>query len=110
MKPELEQYFSSARLAPYLLPGEAADVASARYQWNLRLAEALLPSLSRLRTIKALRNRIAHHEPIWKMTPTVDEVHQTCLEIVSGMSAAAAVELAKIDRFSSVYTNGLKEK
>jgi hypothetical protein len=215
MNPELEQYFSPSRLAPYLLPGEAADVAFARYQWNLRLAEALLPSLNylevglrnglnrtaanlygadwlltippklglsfedlrnienlktdiqqtkgypathddvlarlgfgfwvaffhkryvsglwnrgksplvsvfpnmvpalqtrelifaRLRTIKALRNRIAHHEPIWKMTLTVDEVHRTCLEIVSGMSGAAAEELAKIDRFSSVYTQGL---
>lgn len=212
MNPELEQYFSPSRLAPYLLPGETADVAFARYQWNLRLAEALLPSLNylevglrnglnrviaglygadwlltippklglsfqdirdiddlkddiqatkgypakhddvlarlgfgfwvaffhkryisglwsrgknplvsvfpnmapalrtrelvfaRLRTIKALRNRIAHHEPIWKMTPTVDEVHRTCLEIVRGMSASAADELAKIDRFSSVYT------
>jgi hypothetical protein len=58
---------------------------------------------TRLRTIKDLRNRIAHHEPIWKMTPTVDETHRTCFEIIHGMSVAAAEELAKIDRFSSVY-------
>jgi hypothetical protein len=216
MNPELERYFSSARLAPYLLPGETADVAFARYQWNLRLAEALLPSLNylevglrnslnrivanlygadwllivspkltlsfedlrnidnlkdeiqetkgypanhddilarlgfgfwvsffhkrytsglwnrgktplvamfphmapalctrelvfaRLRTIKALRNRIAHHEPIWKMTPTADEVHKICLEIVSGMSVVVADELARIDRFAVVYAHGLK--
>jgi hypothetical protein len=63
---------------------------------------------ARLRTIKALRNRIAHHEPIWKMTPTVDEAHRTCLEIISGMSIIAADELANIDRFASIYSVGLK--
>ena len=211
MNSELDLYFSPSRLSPYLLPGKTADVAFARYQWNLRLAEALLPSLNylevglrngldrvitsvygadwllaiprkldfsfedlrnvdnlridiqatkgypakhddvlarlgfgfwvaffhkryisglwsrgknplvsvfpnmdpklrgrelifaRLRTIKALRNRSAHHEPVWKMTPTVNEIHRTCLEIVRGMSIPAADELAKIDRLSAVY-------
>src|SRR5665213_3483015 len=56
MQPELEQYFSPARLAPYLLPGETMDVAFARYQWNLRLAEALLPSLNYLEV--GLRNAL----------------------------------------------------
>jgi hypothetical protein len=65
---------------------------------------------ARLRTIKALRNRIAHHEPIWKMMPTADEAHQTCLEIISSMSGDAAEELAKIDRFSSVYAQGLRQR
>lgn len=65
---------------------------------------------TRLRTIKTLRNRIAHHEPIWKMTPTVDETHRTCIEIVRGMSVAVGEELARIDRFPSVYASGLKEK
>ena len=218
MKPEISRYFSSSRLAPYALPGEAADVAFARYQWNLQLAEAMLPSLNylevglrnalnevlvglygadwflaippklglsaadirnvdnlkediqatkgylaqhddvlarlgfgfwvaffhkryiaglwsrgknplvsvfphmnpslrtrelifaRLRTIKALRNRIAHHEPIWKMTPTVDEVHRTCVEIVGGLSVVAVDELKKIDRFSAVYVQGITSK
>ena len=62
---------------------------------------------ARLRTIKALRNRIAHHEPIWKATPAADEVHRTCAEMVGGMSVSAAKELAKIDRFSFVYDRGL---
>jgi hypothetical protein len=211
MIPEMQKFLSIHRLAPYHLPGETTDTAFARYQWNIQLAEALLPSLNyleiglrngldraiasiydqdwilnspyqlrmseedkeqiknlqkniqrnkgypakhddvlavlgfgfwiaffhkryipglwsrgknplatvfpympaalrtreqiftRLRAIKTLRNRIAHHEPIWKMTPTADEVHRICLEIVGGMSMAAAEELAKIDRFSGVY-------
>ncbi|CAK9252635.1 unnamed protein product [Sphagnum jensenii] len=211
MTPELQQFLSIHRLAPYHLPGETSDTAFVRYQWNIQLAEALLPSINyleiglrngldraitsiygqdwilnppyqlrmseadirqiedlkddiqktkgypakhddvlarlgfgfwvaffhkryisglwsrgknplvsifpnmastlrtrelvfaRLRTIKALRNRIAHHEPIWKATPTVDEVHKTCIEIVCGMSNEAAIELAKIDRFQAIY-------
>jgi Abi-like protein len=218
MTPEIQKFLSIHRLTPYRLPGETSDTAFSRYQWNIKLAEALLPSINyleiglrngldsaissiygqnwilsppyqlrmseedkeqiqnlqhsiqrvkgypakhddvlaalgfgfwiaffhkryvpglwsrgknpvavifpympvalrtreqiftRLRTIKTLRNRIAHHEPIWKMTPTADETHRTCLEIVRGMSVTAAEELAKIDRFSSVYANGLKEK
>ena len=46
MTAELQQYFSPSRLAPYLLPGESMDVAFARYQWNLLLAEAMLPTLN----------------------------------------------------------------
>jgi hypothetical protein len=218
MTSELQQFLSIHRLAPYHLPGETSDTAFARYQWNIRLAEALLPSINyleiglrngldkaissiygqdwiltppyqlrmseddkeqiqnlqnsiqrikgypakhddilavlgfgfwisffhkryipglwsrgknpletifpympnalrtreqiftRLRTIKTLRNRIAHHEPIWKMTPTADETHRICLEIISGISVAAANELVEIDRFSAVYAQGLKEK
>ena len=211
MNPEIQRFFSASRMAPYLLPGETAAIGFARYQWNLQLAEALLPSLNyleiglrnalnraisdiygddwlvllppklglssndvkdvadikehiqrnkgypaqhdailaqlgfgfwiaffhkryipglwsrgknplvvvfpnmgsmlrtrelifaRLRTIKILRNRIAHHEPIWKMTPPVSEVHHTCFEIIQGMSVAAADELTNIDRFPNVY-------
>jgi len=216
MNQELQQFLSPQRLAPYHLPGETSDVAFARYQWNIQLAEALLPSVNyleiglrngldqaitsiygrdwllkppyqlrmseddlrqiedikgdiqrtkgyparhedvlarlsfgfwvacfhkryvpglwsrgrnplvslfpnmapalrtrelvfaRLRAIKTLRNRIAHHEPIWKAAPTVDEVHRMSVEIVRGMSVVAADELAKIDRFSSMYAQGLK--
>lgn len=48
MNPELQQFLSESRLAPYHLPGEPSDVALARYQWNIRLAEALLPSINYL--------------------------------------------------------------
>lgn len=214
MTTDLEQFFSPCRLASYQFPGESLPVVLARYRWNLRLAEAMLPSLNylevglrnavnrvvrgiyspdwllapprqiqfsledlsqiedikadilkhkgkpashddilaqlnfgfwvamfqkrhmagvwsrgknplaevfptmpvisrtrdlvftRLHKVKALRNRIAHHEPIWKQTPAVNEVHQDCVDIVRAMSSAAANELAKIDRFSSVYASG----
>lgn len=214
MSIDLEQFFSPCRLASYQLPGEALSVVLARYQWNLRLAEAMLPSLNyievglrnavncvvggiygtdwlltppqqvqfspddlrqiedikadilkhkgrpashddvlaqlnfgfwvamfqkkhiagvwsrgknpladvfptmpvisrtreliftRLHKVKALRNRIAHHEPIWKQTPSAIEVHQDCVDLIHAISPAAADELAKIDRFVSVYTAG----
>jgi hypothetical protein len=48
MTPELQRFLSSHRLAPYHLPGETTAVAFARYQWNIQLAEALLPSINYL--------------------------------------------------------------
>jgi hypothetical protein len=223
MSTELRLFFSPCRLASYQLPGEEWPVALARYQWNLQLAEAMLPSLNylevglrngvnsivarlygdswllvdwlsdpppnlqlklelsrddraqiesikadilkhkgrpathhdvlaqlnfgfwvamfqkkrkagvwsrggnpiadvfpnmpvairsidliftRMHTVKTLRNRIAHHEPIWKQTPTALDVHQNCIDLIRAMSSAAADELAKIDRFASVYSAG----
>ena len=221
MSTELRLFFSPCRLASYQLPGEEWPVALARYQWNLQLAEAMLPSLNYLEvglrngvnrlvggiyspdwlitlpiqiqfseddlsqiarikadvlkykgklashddvlaqlnfgfwvalfhkrhmggiwsrareplastfphmpasywggeelrerrqqvknlldSVKALRNRIAHHEPIWKQTPTALDVHQNCIDLIRALSPAAADELAKIDRFASIYSAG----
>lgn len=221
MSSELSQFFSPCRLVSYQLPQEELSVVLARYQWNLQLAEAMLPSLNYLEvglrnainrmvgsiygadwlidpspqiqfseidvkqindikadilkhkgrrathndvvaqlnfgfwvalfhkrhmggiwsrakepmahifpqmsasfwahdelqgrqqqiknlldSVKALRNRIAHHEPIWKQTPTALDVHQDCIDLIRAMSPAAADELAKIDRFASVYSAG----
>ncbi len=39
-----------------------------------------------------------------KLSPTVDDVHKICLEIVNGMSFSTAKERSKIDRFSSIYS------
>lgn len=61
----------------------------------------------KLHTIRSLRNRIAHHEPIWHLNPDIQAVHQACLEMIHAMSLAAAQELAKIDRFPTVYASGL---
>ncbi len=223
MSVDLEQFFSACRLSSYRLPGEALPVVLARYQWNLQLAEAMLPSLNYLEVglrnavnrvtaglygadwllapppqlhfspedlrqiegirtdilkrkgkpashddvlaqlnfgfwvamfhkrhmgsvwsrgkdslgkvfpnmpadqwagfvlnerlaqvktlldkVKVLRNRMAHHEPIWKQTPSADVVHQDCIALVRAMSLAAAAELEEIDRFAEVYAAGPK--
>ena len=217
MTPELEKFLSSHRLAAYRLQGESAEAAFARYQWNIRLAEALVPAFNyfevglrngldralgglfgtnwlltqpvglylsagsvdkieqtkddfqrikgrpathndvlanmsfgfwagffhkrhapalwnrpkktypalfpnlppaqwnwqRIRgkvfEAKELRNRIAHHEPIWNGNPSALSVHQSCVEMVQAMSREAAQELAKIDRFPEIYTGILQK-
>jgi len=214
MTPELQLFFSTSRLAKYQQPGETTEQGFARYQWNVQLAEALLPSLNyfeiglrngldraitalygkdwllnvpkalglnesdlelieknkdetqrrkgcsaknddivaklgfgfwsalfhnrydpilwqrdralaivfpnmprtlrtrkyiapKLHQIRIVRNRIAHHEPIWRTNPDVQAFHQVCIEMIHAMSLAAAQELAKIDRFPEVYSRGL---
>lgn len=54
----------------------------------------------KLQIIKDLRNRIAHHEPIWNWNPSVVVVHKLCLELVGAMSQEALVRLKEVDRFS----------
>lgn len=74
---------------------------------NMPLAERTRELIyTRLHKVKALRNRIAHHEPIWKQTPPADVVHQDCIDLIRAISVAAADELARIDRFNAAYTTG----
>ena len=205
--------FSEVRMTPYYKTGEKFEQAFARYQWNIQLAEAMLPSLhylevalrNRLNTligthygqnwlisrpivllsaeqnkilddmrdrylrekrkepshddlvarmgfgfwfayfhkrfdpilwhrkkametvfpyipserrlrghiqpklgaIKDIRNRIAHHEPVWNMKPSLIDVHQICLELIAGMSPEAVKQLNQIDRLNQIYAAGL---
>jgi Toprim-like len=48
MTPEIQRFLSLHRLTPYCLPGETSDTAFSRYQWSIKLAEALLPSINYL--------------------------------------------------------------
>ena len=216
MTPELNQFFSTCRLAKYIKQGETPEQGFSRYQWNLQLGEALLPALSyfelglrngtdraiasvyqknwllclpqqlqlnekdieivqrykreverekgwapkhddivaklgfgfwsafyhkrydpllwqkdqalaivfpnmqralrtrkyvspKLNSIRKMRNRIAHHEPVWHLTPDTQAIHQTCLEFIHAMAQPAAQALATIDRFSQVYAIGTKQ-
>ncbi len=52
--------------------------------------------------IKTIRNRIAHHEPIWKHRASVDEAHKICCEFIQGISPDALVLLSKIDHFPTL--------
>ena len=52
--------------------------------------------------IKDVRNRIAHHEPIWNMVISIEEVHRMCIEIINAISIEASSQLQMIDRFPKV--------
>ena len=214
MHSDIQKFFSKCRLDKYRMDGETEDQAFVRYQWNIKLAEALLPSLNyfeiglrngvdrairelhgdcwlldipdalrlrdedirqiekfkvivsekqgwgakqddivamlgfgfwsslfqrrydpllwqkaksleivfphmqralrtrkyiepKLNLVRKLRNRIAHHEPVFHVTPDIQAIHQICLELVYGMSRTVAQELTQIDRFTLVYSEGL---
>jgi len=53
----------------------------------------------KLQVIKAIRNRIAHHEPIWNWKPGAKVVHTLCLELIGAMSQVAIEKLKEVDRF-----------
>ena len=59
-----------------------------------------------LEALKALRNRIAHHEPVWNGKPDPADVHKSCVSIVLAMSIEAYQHLASIDRFAEVREKG----
>lgn len=56
----------------------------------------------KLLKIKSIRNRIAHHEPVWNLPVSIDEVHQISCELIKAMSPNALDLLSKIDRFPEV--------
>ena len=51
----------------------------------------------KLRVIKNLRNRIAHHEPIIDWKPGADIGHSLCVELIGAMSPAAQEKLQEVD-------------
>lgn len=53
--------------------------------------------------IKELRNRIAHHEPIWNQKNSLQDLHRLCYEIIESVSQEALALLVTIDRFPDVY-------
>lgn len=56
----------------------------------------------KLLNIKIIRNRIAHHEPVWNHEVSIDEVHKNCCEIIKFISPEALSLLSTIDRFPYV--------
>jgi len=59
----------------------------------------------KLLNIKELRNRIAHHEPIWNQRNLVYLGYDACKELIHAISAEALVMLKAIDRFSLIEKN-----
>ena len=57
-----------------------------------------------LHAIKDVRNRIAHHEPIWNVSPAIIAVHKTCIDLIAAISMDAYEELQTIDRFPEIWS------
>lgn len=55
--------------------------------------------------IRALRNRVFHHEPIWNL-PTLPRRHMQLLEFIGWINPACRDMLGLIDRFTDTYSNG----
>lgn len=60
--------------------------------------------------IKTLRNRIAHHEPVWNRVNFVKTSHMHCHQLVGACSSAALSLLKSVDRFPSVVENEIFRK
>lgn len=58
-----------------------------------------------LNPVLELRNRVFHHEPIWKL-PQLGERHQQCVTVLGWISPAKARLIAGCDRFPQVYGPG----
>lgn len=64
----------------------------------------------RILKIKDIRNRIAHHEPIWNRKSLLISVHTYCLELLEAISHDATRMLQQIDRFPELSHNLLSVK
>ncbi len=70
-----------------------------------------LPRINRKRSyiegkilkIKEVRNRIAHHEPVWNRKISILNAHSMCYELIEAMSSDAIKMLKMIDKFPYVY-------
>jgi hypothetical protein len=68
---------------------------------HMRQRRAIHQRYDRLR---ALRNRVFHHEPIWNR-PTLAEDHATIYEALSWISEDVAIATRLVDRFPDVFSN-----
>ena len=59
----------------------------------------------RLSTIRSLRNRVFHHEPIWRRT-NLDQNHTEILELLGWISPELAKLIDEVDTFKVVLAGG----
>jgi hypothetical protein len=59
-----------------------------------------------LESIRRTRNRVSHHEPIWKDSK-LKQHHEEIVRLISWMSAPAATCLQEMDRFDEIFSQGL---
>lgn len=53
--------------------------------------------------LKEIRNRIAHHEPVWNRKISILDAHTVAHELIFAMSLDAVSLLKAIDQFPSIY-------
>lgn len=94
----IERALSQPRLDGFALPGDRDEVDRvARYLWNMALAATL-------QEIRELRNRVAHHDPIWNRD--VPRTHGRMLEMLGWMSRRVVAAAQTCDRFPAVHARG----
>jgi hypothetical protein len=63
--------------------------------------------------IRKLRNRVAHHEPIWRYEESrrkkLTDIHRDAVALIGWMSPSSREALVQMDRFEMVYRSGLAE-
>ncbi|MES9903828.1 MAG: hypothetical protein ABW168_14275 [Sedimenticola sp.] len=62
----------------------------------------------RFHKIRQLRNRIFHHEPIWYWQD-LQQQHEQIMETISWIEPAARDLVMTVDRFPTIYQDGLQE-
>ena len=65
-----------------------------------RLRKLIQPELL---AVKNMRNRIAHHEPVWNTRPNIMEAHRICRGLIIAMSPEAFERLKQVDRLLRVW-------
>lgn len=96
-----------------------------RQLWDPRTALGLLPNafpfvpnryrsrqplFDRVNKVRFLRNRIAHHEPIWNWTrPSLAVQHREIIETIGWMNPALQRTIQRADRFDAVAARGLDD-
>lgn len=92
---ELTRLLNADRLATYVRACHGDQDAALRlYAWNVEVASAFWGSFNVLEV--ALRNRIAHHEPIFARNLTAD--HDRLLDILGAISPVAVDWVTKNSR------------
>lgn len=68
------------------------------------------PIFDRVNKVRFLRNRIAHHEPIWNWNrPSLVVQHREIIETIGWMNPAVQRTIQRADRFDAVAARGLDE-
>jgi hypothetical protein len=71
---------------------------------NLSRTDRKRPQIEKkILKIKQIRNRIAHHEPIWDPMQSIHNTHAMCHELIRAMSTDIQNMLKPIDRFPVIY-------
>jgi hypothetical protein len=93
------RYERSRTLWPRLLGHALLDRGSPR---TVRTRTRLSPMLNRVRH---LRNRVAHHEPVWHWRD-LHEQHALALDLLGWFSPSLREAVGAADRFSTVHRDG----